>query len=278
MKYDKASFTNEKVNFVLEGEGDLSIILIHGIPSSLTEWDSLSQELLSKNYSVAAVDLLGHGDSLKPTDYKSYTADNAYVFFQNWMKSLQIKTPVVLIGHSFGGYLSVRYALDNPDKVCKLILIDPFLSFEQILGVSRFFLSYPALLALFIRLAPLWFFKLIIRAENLMIKDLRLKSTLPKNKLTRMAADYKRCSPGVVYFPRSVNDKSTKYSELKMPILLIWGNKDTTLSTTWFEKLIDKLPNLTFHVVNAGHYPHQTNNVEVNTYITEFLKSNAAME
>ena len=89
-----------------------------------------------------------------------------------------------------------------------------------------------------------------------------------------MASDYKKCSPNIVYFPKTVNDRWINYAKLTMPILLIWGKKDNTLSVTPYEELIRKLPNAAFNIINAGHYPHRSNPDEVNTLILDFLKKN----
>ena len=74
---------------------------------------------------VYALDLPGHGDSSKPPQRAAYTSDAVYRAFSAWLESLDLAQPPVLVGHSLGGYLSLRYACDHPDWVSRLALIDP---------------------------------------------------------------------------------------------------------------------------------------------------------
>ena len=268
-----AGYTNhEGVNYITAKTGGVPVILVHGLPSSLNEWGILISRLSDCDYRPIAVDLLGHGDSHKPDSRDCYTADIAYDFFCNWIDSLQSDAPFALIGHSFGGYLSTKYAQDHPEKVRSLILIDPFLSFDDILRFQKFPLSYPALFATLLRITPLWLVKFAVWAGSLTAGENGIHSSLSREELTSMARDYKRCSPNVVYFPQTVNDRWLICEKLAMPILLIWGKQDHTLSIAKYEALIRKLPTAAFNVIHAGHYPHRSNQDEVNTLILDFLE------
>jgi pimeloyl-ACP methyl ester carboxylesterase len=275
MKCTKVDWGNEKVNFKMAGKDGTAIILIHGIPSSLDEWKFLFPELVSSGYRPISLDLLGHGSSYKPGNPFCYTTDVAYDFFEEWVKSLKLDSPCVLIGHSFGGHLSIKYAFNNPGKVRALILIDPFLSYAQTSPMIRFFLLNSAFAAFLFKLTPSWLVKLFVWLVSLRIEKFHLLSSLSRDELTNMANDYKRCSPNVVYFPRSVSDKGIDYAEIKLPILLIWGKKDFTLSPKGYKEIAFKLPKCTYYVLNAGHFPHRTNYHQVNALILEFLKNNS---
>jgi len=265
---------NKRVNSVSAKTDGVPVILVHGLPSSLNEWSHLYSKLTFCGYRPIAVDLLGHGDSHKPEDRDCYTADIAYDFFCNWIDSLRLDTPFILIGHSFGGYLSSRYVQDHPERIRSLILIDPFLSFDDIFWFQKFLLSYPALLAALLRITPLCLVKFAVWAGSLTAGGNGIRSSLSHEELVSMARDYKRCSPNVVYFPRTVNDRWLSYEKLAMPILLIWGKQDHTLSVAKYEALVRKLPHAVFNVINAGHYPHRSNQDEVNTLILDFLEKN----
>ena len=158
---------NERVNYVTAEIDGVTVILVHGLPSSLNEWDFLFSKLVHSGYRAIALDLLGHGDSGKPDDRNCYTADTAYEFFNVWINSLQLDAPFILIGHSFGGYISTKYAHDHPEKIRSLILIDPFLSFDYILWFQKLPLSYPALLATLLKITPLWLIKFSVWAGSL---------------------------------------------------------------------------------------------------------------
>ena len=115
----------EETGQTIAGNGPITAVLVHGIPASWHDWDLLMPKLVKAGYHPAALDLLGHGNSYKPGNPDGYSADAAYEFLQKWLNSLELSTPIVLVGHSFGGHLSIRYALNNPQKVQALILINP---------------------------------------------------------------------------------------------------------------------------------------------------------
>ncbi|MDX1379056.1 MAG: alpha/beta fold hydrolase, partial [Anaerolineales bacterium] len=95
-------------NFVQAGEGT-PVVLIHGVAASLHDWDDLIPALTMNGCATYALDLLGHGDSPKP-DSRAYHVDQVFDHFLDWMTSLRLTEPAVLIGHSLGGYLALEYA------------------------------------------------------------------------------------------------------------------------------------------------------------------------
>jgi pimeloyl-ACP methyl ester carboxylesterase len=264
---------DNRVNFKVTGASNQKVILVHGIPSSHREWDALSSELVSTGFSTIALDLLGHGDSFKPDDWKNYNADYSYAFFQEWVKSLQLDRSCVLIGHSFGGHLSMRYALEHPAEVGALVLINPFLSFAQMTLFQRFFLSFPVFVAFVLKTVPLKLIEICVWLANLTWVDKQIRSSLSQSTLVCMVADYKKCSPNIANIPHTVNNHRVDYSEIKIPVFLLWGDRDMTLMTDWYEDVARQIPDCTTCKINADHYPHRTHAEEVNQKIVEFLKT-----
>jgi pimeloyl-ACP methyl ester carboxylesterase len=104
-----------------EGNGKETIIFIHGLGSYLPAWDKNIPEL-SKNYRCIAIDLPGYGKSSKNphSGLMSFYAD-VVMEFVNKMGLKQ----VTLAGHSMGGQISIVAALQYPEIVKNLILVDP---------------------------------------------------------------------------------------------------------------------------------------------------------
>lgn len=112
---------NIRLAYIDEGKGSETIIMIHGLGSYAQAWKRNITEL-SKKYRVIAVDLPGYGKSSKAphsglmTFYAGVISD-----FIQQLKLGQVN----LAGHSMGGQISMVLALEHPELVKRLILVDP---------------------------------------------------------------------------------------------------------------------------------------------------------
>jgi pimeloyl-ACP methyl ester carboxylesterase len=98
------------------------VLLIHGFCEFLETWD-FNLRALSEGYRVYAMDLPGHGLSDKP--YLDYSIDFFTEFVVSFMGVLGIDRAGI-IGHSFGGAISIGLAANFPEKVDRLILESSF--------------------------------------------------------------------------------------------------------------------------------------------------------
>ncbi|MEQ1737768.1 MAG: alpha/beta hydrolase [Rhodoglobus sp.] len=105
-----------------EGEGPV-IILIHGIASSAATFVKVVPKL-TKRHRCVSIDILGFGDSPTPAG-ATYTIEEHVASLEATIRSLKLRAPFVLVGHSLGGLLSARYAAQNPEYVSRLILVSP---------------------------------------------------------------------------------------------------------------------------------------------------------
>jgi pimeloyl-ACP methyl ester carboxylesterase len=264
--------TNPYIHYQERGEGDQSIVLVHGLPSTLHEWDGLSQLLAQNGYRSVALDLPGHGDSFKPQEAGNYTANSFYDYFHQWIDNLYGCRPSILIGHSFGGYLSIRYACEHQDEMRGLILINPFLDYDQLHGLYRLVLKSPAFSSGLIKNAPERLVRFLVWAGSLTAENYRIFSPLSKNDLNTMMLAYQRCSPLITHIPKTVKDYTEKLSTLKIPTLLIVSDRDYTLSSKRAKNLQTSMPQLTYQVIGTGHYPQITNFNRVTPKILEFVR------
>jgi pimeloyl-ACP methyl ester carboxylesterase len=108
-----------KQNSVQEGRRD-TVVLIHCSASSSRQWRALTDRL-SGRYHVIAPDLCGYGTPADGTDAYSFEDDCERV--RHIVETTQ--GPVHLVGHSYGGVLSVKTAVDRPDLIRSLTLIEP---------------------------------------------------------------------------------------------------------------------------------------------------------
>ncbi len=110
-----------RLHVVHAGAGSPPILFIHGMGSTSSTWDACMQ-LLAPRHHVAAVDLLGHGQSPVPDDPAEYTRDAALADLDVVLGELG--EPAVLVGHSLGGYLSLAHAATRPGVARGVVVLN----------------------------------------------------------------------------------------------------------------------------------------------------------
>ncbi|RXT04306.1 alpha/beta fold hydrolase [Ammoniphilus sp. CFH 90114] len=103
------------------GEGENTLLLIHGNLGSKQWWNLVKEELAS-HFTVYMVDLRGCGQSEKPTD--GYSVPQYGEDVVSFIKQMGI-SHFSLVGHSMGGVIAMDVASKIPDQVDKLILLNP---------------------------------------------------------------------------------------------------------------------------------------------------------
>lgn len=100
-----------------------TVILLHGKNFNAAYWEKTIKEINKKGFRVIAPDQIGFGKSTKPEHYQ-YSFSQLAANTKSILDSLKIKT-VIVLGHSMGGMLATRFALQYPEMTEKLILENP---------------------------------------------------------------------------------------------------------------------------------------------------------
>ena len=106
------------------GAGAPPFLLVHGYTGSSLDWADV-QPSLAEHRRVVAYDQRGHGESTNTGDPASYTFDALVADLGALVDALDL-APFDLLGHSMGGIVALRYALEHPEQVRSLILMDTF--------------------------------------------------------------------------------------------------------------------------------------------------------
>jgi haloacetate dehalogenase len=101
------------------------ILLLHGFPQTKAIWENVASELVT-NFTVVASDLRGYGESSKPhgkKDHSTYSKRSMAADQHALMKALGYQQ-FFLLGHDRGGRVSHRLAMDFPESVLRLMVLD----------------------------------------------------------------------------------------------------------------------------------------------------------
>lgn len=99
------------------------VVLVHGIASSSVTFVTLVP-LLRDRHRVISVDILGFGRSPVPPDAE-YTLEEHVASLHATLRSLRLREPFVLVGHSLGSLIASRYAATHGREVSRLVLVGP---------------------------------------------------------------------------------------------------------------------------------------------------------
>jgi pimeloyl-ACP methyl ester carboxylesterase len=267
----KDNFIPTTANDVRQGTGT-PVILIHGIAASLHDWDDLIPALTNNGYAAYALDLLGHGDSPR-LDSRAYEMDWIFEHFFHWMKSLRLTEPAVLIGHSLGGNIALEYARRVSAWTRGLVLVNPFYSPAQLPRLVRKTSGRASRGVTLVEKAPDWLFRLLVDVSSVaMGHSVGALHSLPEHIRAQTALDFQRTAPGVYHIPGAIHDLTPSLHEINTQALVVWGDRDKTLSPASFPKLVNALPKARGEAFRAGHVPHQSNAEAFNQVVLRFLE------
>jgi pimeloyl-ACP methyl ester carboxylesterase len=277
----KASYTNASSKFIeidgmqvhyrIEGEGE-PLVLIHGTGSMLQTWDEWTT-LLSPHYKIVRMDIPAFGLT-GPTADGIYH-DSMYVnFLERFTNGIGLDS-FHLAGNSLGGSIAWKYAAANPQKVKKLILVDPG-GFHKVNDKGGSFIfkmakNYPRLTHLFSKIGTHYIVEKTLREvyyDDSKITEQRKKmyADLNKREGNRHAFIERR---------RSVSESSEE--ELKAitaPTLVMWGKEDVLLDVREAEHF-KAIPNASFVLYDkVGHCPEEEIPERSAADVLRFLRTN----
>jgi 4,5:9,10-diseco-3-hydroxy-5,9,17-trioxoandrosta-1(10),2-diene-4-oate hydrolase len=266
-----------RVRYWAAGDQGAPLVLLHGLGASVECWQENLAEL-GERYRVFAVDAPGFGRSDKPD--RPLTIDYLAAFVRDFLDALALPR-ATLIGHSLGGAVALRFALDSPGRIDRLVLVAPAalgrrgslaLRLMTLPGVGELF-SRPsrAGTARFIRMASsdpsVVTDELVDRAYELarlpgaqasLLSALRAAVTLGGQR--------RECFGPIVDGLR----------QIAAPTLVLWGTKDRILPVAQAEVTRAIADVRVERWTGCGHLPMMERPAEFNTLVLDFLARSKA--
>jgi pimeloyl-ACP methyl ester carboxylesterase len=220
------------------------VILVHGIASSSVTFERVFP-LITGRHRAIAIDLLGFGGSPAPEN-ASYSIEEHVAALAWTIRSLKLREPFVLVGHSMGGLIAARYAGTRGSRVSRLVLVSPpvylapttvggavdraamglyFRVYEYLRGNKQFTIRAAAQLA---RLSPI---------KNLL--DVSEKSW----------------RPFVLSLENSIETQTvvSDVAAVRVPVELVYGSLDPFLAPAGI-RILAQLRGVTAHRVDGGDH------------------------
>ena len=121
---ERIKTTGAEINAVIGGSGP-PLLLFHGAPDSLITWRLIAPDL-SKDYTVVMCDLRGYGDSSRPEDKPDHSQQSKRPMALDGVEVMEHLgfRQFRMVGHDRGARVGRRMALDHPDRVLKLAVLD----------------------------------------------------------------------------------------------------------------------------------------------------------
>ncbi len=116
-----AKINGVNLNYEVAGKGE-AVVFLHGMMESAQDWTN-QFAALSPKYRDVALDNRGLGKSAAPSREEEYSIEIFANDVFGLLKLLDIKR-CCLAGHSFGGFVALQFALEHPDMLAALVLVD----------------------------------------------------------------------------------------------------------------------------------------------------------
>ena len=266
------SVKNIDIHYRDEGNqtDSIPIILIHGTGASLHTFDDWTNKLkYSKR--VIRLDLPAYGLTGPFVD-RDYSILNYTSFLKEFLETLDIKQ-CIIAGNSLGGEIAWNFALEKPDIVKKLILINSggFPSFSKSVPIAFRLAQTPVINKVVRFITP--FFIVKSSVENVYFDKSKVTDSLVERYFDLCLREGNRQA----FIDRLGIGKRNNYiniSNIKQPTLILWGADDLLIPVENAYKFQNSLPNNKLVILeNSGHVPMEENPFESIKHVIEFLNT-----
>jgi 2-hydroxy-6-oxonona-2,4-dienedioate hydrolase len=248
----------QKIAYVDEGTGP-AVILLHGLGANHGIWRA-TIPALAATYHVYALDQLGSGASDKPLiDYRVGVLSD---FLEEFMNRLAIPR-ASLVGNSLGGWVAAEFAIQHPERVEKVILLDN----------AGYFVDRPTRASLAF-LNPSTLSGVRAMLEKTVADKQRLSDALVRRFYTdkMKSGDSYTIDRFIDSMARGEDVLTDRLGSIAEPTLVIWGRDDPLIPLSVGETIASKIPNARKVILDhCGHIPPLECSSNLNVELTKFL-------
>lgn len=232
-----------------------SIIILHGWQSSKEKWEKVKEKIEKNNIKVLVPDLPGFKEEnqiSQPWDLNNYL-NWLSNFIEKEKKSGNLKDPIFLLGHSFGGRIAIKFSILHPEKIKGLILVSSAGIKPEKSSISNLtpFLKKLYFLPGYIFFRKI-FYKFIIKRTDYLNAKGPMKETFKK------IVD---------------EDLFPLLPQIKIETLILWGEKDKTTPLSDAYLMKEKIINSKLEILKGlSHVPYSENPEFLAEKILDFVE------
>jgi pimeloyl-ACP methyl ester carboxylesterase len=224
------------------GHGGAPILLVHGFGTCSFLWRDIGPVLAMANRTAFAVDMLGYGESDRPFDGQfGIAAQSDYL--DHSLTALRL-SKATIVGIDLGGTVAMHLAFNRPDRVERLVLVNP-IAFDDVPADDvKTLQRNTARFALRISRGVLGAAPLM---RELLQRGVSNPANMPDPLLARYMAPYVG-QDGVNHLlalARSIDDDDMSEVDLRQidcPSLIVWGDQDPFVSPKLADRLAETIP------------------------------------
>lgn len=265
--------TTYKVHYNELGNGAETVIMLHGSGPGATSWANFNKNIgpfVNENYRVILMDCPGWGKS-DPVVCTGSRSDFNAECLKGLMDGLDIEK-AHLVGNSMGGHSVVAFALNNPDRIGKLVLMGGGTG-----GPSQFVPMPTEGIKLLQGLYRDPSIEALKKMMSVFVFDSsNLTEDLFKTRLENMLSTrehLKNFVKSIDANPKQFPDFGSRLGEISAETLVIWGRDDRFVPMDIGLRLIRGIPNAQLHIFNkCGHWAQYEHADRFNHMVLDFLK------
>ena len=285
LRDDYANVNGVRLHYVGAGTGPL-ILFLHGFPEFWYAWKNQLTDFGSDHHAVA-LDMRGFNLSDKPADVAQYRLDILVEDIRAVAAHLSLDKKFVLVGHDWGGFVAWAFAISHPDALEKLVIINA----PHPAVFARLLTSDPAQqkASEYMEIFRSAQAELILSANNFDVLANKVmvfgspNGLLPEDKPAYLKAWSQpgALTGGLNYYRANrlstsplADAANASAFAVRVPTLVIWGEKDSAMLPQNLDGLAEFVPQLTVkRIPDASHWLVHRQSAEVTAYIREFLRT-----
>jgi len=254
-----------ELHYLEQGSGP-AVVFVHGSGPGVNAYSNFFpnyREIAAAGYRSVMPDMVGFGWSSKPTGI-DYTLELFTSTLSEFLDQLGIRR-CALVGNSLGGAIAIKLAIDQPERITRLIVMGPgglesretYFKMPGIQKMVSEFVGTGFDRDSLRRLLELLAYDPKVVTDELVEQRLNVLKTQPKDVLARM----------------SIADLTPELGKIRCPLLGFWGIEDKFCPASGYEKILRAVADSRFIIYSrCGHWAMIERAGDFNRNVIGFLK------